>query len=233
MADLFTLVAVIDVETTGFPPDAAMVEVGRTNVRLYPDGWRIESGPVSAFVDPCRPIPPEVSAIHHIVAADCAGSMSQAEAVHWATVGADFVCAHNAEFDAQFVRPTRLPWLCTLKGARNVWPDLISHANQAVRYARGLCQSVEERNMVSHRAAADTWVTAHILIDILNNLPVERLAEISQAPSRLLRMPFGKHKGSKFSELPWDYISWIINKSDLGEDIKFSARAEQKRRADA
>jgi exodeoxyribonuclease X len=43
-------------------------------------------------------------------------------------------------------------------------------------------------------------------------------------------MPFGKHKGLRFSELPWDYLDWVTSKSEMGEDIKFSARCELQRR---
>lgn len=205
--------------------------MGRTNLRLFPDGWRIEAGPFQEFVNPGRPIPYTASAVHHIVDADVAGAMIQAEAIHWATVGADYVASHNWEFDRQFMPGCRAPAICTLKGAREVWPDLESHSNQALRYFLGVCQSREERFEAAHRAGFDTLVTAHILLELLNRLPVERLVEISRQPSRLARMPFGKHKGLRFSEIPWDYLDFIVNKSDnMGEDIKFSARCELQRR---
>lgn len=230
MTQPLACIAVLDTETTGLPPDAALVEVGRTNLRLFPEGWRIESGPFQKFVDPGRPIPYTASAKHHIVDTDVAGAMAPADAIHWATVGADYVAAHNWEFDRQFITGCRVPAICTLKGAREVWPDLDSHSNQALRYFLGICQSREERFEAAHRAGFDTLVTAHILLELLNHLPVERLVEISRQPSRLARMPFGKHKGLRFSELPWDYLDWATSKSEMGEDIKFSARCELQRR---
>lgn len=223
-----TSIAVIDTETTGFPPDATMCQVARTDLRLYPGGWEIEIGPREEFVDPGRPIPAAVSAIHHIVDADCVGAMSQDEAVRFATVGADIVAAHHWDFDRQFVR-TSLPFICTLKVARSVWPDLESHANQAIRYARGICMSAEERMQAAHRAGFDTWITAHILLDLLNAMPVEQMLDISSKPSRLLRFPGGnKHRGKLFSEIArYDpsYLRWVIDKSEFGEDVKFSSEA--------
>lgn len=224
-----SLIAVVDVETTGFPPDAAMVEIGRTNVRLFPEGWQVEGEPVSQFVKPGRPIPPAASAIHHIIDEDVVDGISAEEAIGFAMGGADFLCAHNVEFDSQFVRQSKLPWVCTLKGARHAWPDLESHANMAIRYARRLCLAREHR-VGAHRAGADTLVTAHILVDLLNEIDIDKLVDISRKPSMLLRMPFGKHRGTRFSELPWDYLDWIVRKSDLNDDVKATARAELGRR---
>ena len=226
MAEPLTCIAVIDTETTGFPPDASMCQVARTDIRLYPGGWQIEGEPREAFVDPGRPIPATASAIHHIVDADCAGAMSQDEAIRFATVGADIVAAHNWDFDRQFVR-TPVPPICTLKVARAVWPDLESHANQAIRYARGLCLSPEDRMRAAHRAGFDTWITAHILLDLLNAMPVEKMLDVSGRPSRLIRMPGGnKHRGKPFSEIARcdpSYLRWVADQSTFGEDVKFSA----------
>lgn len=228
MANPLTCIAVIDTETTGFPPDATMCQVARTDIRLYPDGWQIDSEPREAFVDPGRSIPAAVSAIHHIIEEDCVGAMGQEDAIHFATVGADIVAAHNWDFDRQFVR-TKLPFICTLKVARSVWPDLESHANQAIRYARRICMSADERLQAAHRAGFDTWITAHILLDLLNAMPVEKMLDISSKPSRLLRMPGGnKHRGKPFSEIARQdpsYLRWVIDKSEFGEDVKFSADA--------
>lgn len=230
MAEPLSLIAVVDVETTGFPPDAAMVEIARTNVRLFPEGWGVEGETASRFVNPGRPIPPAASAIHHIIDEDVVDGISAEEAIRFATAGADFLCAHNVEFDSQFVKQHRLPWICTLKGARHAWPEMDSHANMAIRYARHLCLDREQR-VGAHRAGADTMVTAHILVDLLRELSVEKLVDLSRKPSLLLRMPFGKHRGERFADLPWDYLQWVVTKSDLKDDIKASARAELARRA--
>ncbi|MER8387253.1 DUF3820 family protein [Mesorhizobium sp. M1380] len=82
-----------------------------------------------------------------------------------------------------------------------------------------------------HRAGPDSWTTAHILLDLLRVLPVETMVEISANPIRLLKMPFGKHVGISFSELPTDYIDWILHKSDMRNepdkaDVVHTARLE-------
>ena len=37
-------------------------------------------------------------------------------------------------------------------------------------------------------------------------------------------MTFGKHKGQRYDAAPRDYLEWIVNKSDMDEDTKFSAK---------
>ena len=34
---------------------------------------------------------------------------------------------------------------------------------------------------------------------------------------------FGKYRGMRWDELPLDYLEWIIDKSDLNDDIKYTA----------
>ena len=42
---------------------------------------------------------------------------------------------------------------------------------------------------------------------------------------------FGKHKGSKWAELPSDYLEWIIERSELDQETKDQARYWLSRRA--
>ncbi|TPL40642.1 hypothetical protein [Mesorhizobium sp. B2-4-6] len=66
MPEPFNLIRVCDVETTGLDDPAEMVEIGWTDVRLFPTGWQIESGPESAIVNPGMPISFPAMAVHHI-----------------------------------------------------------------------------------------------------------------------------------------------------------------------
>jgi exodeoxyribonuclease X len=235
-----TLIRVCDVETTSIEDPAEMVEMGWTDVRLFPDGWQIESGPHARLVNPGMPISFPAMAVHHLMDADVVGGADPDAARREVVQGADVLCAHNAEFDRRFVRGHKLPWICTLKVAKTVWPDMESHSNGALRYALGLCLDPENDALThpSHRAGPDTWVTAHILLEQLKLLPIEKMIEISENPLVLKFMPFGKHKGVKFWDLPSDYLDWLVNKSDMPnekgkEDIVYTARRELGRRAAA
>lgn len=39
----------------------------------------------------------------------------------------------------------------------------------------------------------------------------------------LARMPFGKHKGMKFDEIPTDYLEWLSG-TDLDEDMAYTVK---------
>lgn len=225
MANPLTLIRVIDVESTGIEDPAEMVEVGWTDIRLFPDGWAIESGPHSHVVNPGMPITFPAMAVHHFTPDDVASGMDPDEARALATNGADVLCAHNWAFDSRFIR-SRLPAICTMKCAKTVWPELQSYSNGSIRYELGLIYG-DQKAMPSHRAGPDTWVTAHILLKLLAERSLEDLLKISANPVHLLKMPGGnKHKGKPFDEIARvdpGYLRWIVNTSEFGEDIKFSA----------
>lgn len=46
---------------------------------------------------------------------------------------------------------------------------------------------------------------------------------ISNSPVLIFRMPFGKHKGSLFSEIPADYLEWLLG-TGLDGDMAYTVR---------
>src|SRR4051794_10878845 len=114
-----TLFRVIDTETTGFPPDASMVEFGYTDVTLSPDNPRPNiNGPFSVLLKPKHPISFGAMAIHHITEADVANAQAPEHVLAKMHNDVDYFVAHNAKFDVQFYNGQGKPWICTLKVAR-------------------------------------------------------------------------------------------------------------------
>lgn len=227
MTELFKFIRVADTETTGFPPDAEIVEIGWTDLRFYPDGWQIEDDQRSAFVNPGRPIPAAASDVHHITDDMVAGGMDPDEARHLIATGPDILCAHNIAFDRQFLRGHKLPWICTLQAARSIWPGLPNHKNETLREFLGIVVHGD-----AHRAGYDAAVSARILLEILNLRSIDDLIEVSKPEFVPLRMPFGKkYRGCKFSEIDSGYLDWILRTSDIQEGVKIAARRELDRRA--
>ena len=67
-------------------------------------------------------------------------------------------------------------------------------------------------------------------------MPLTSLVPMPPTTVPLLpKVTFGKHRGQAWSELPGDYLSWLVNKSDMDADTKFTARhwLDQRRRASA
>lgn len=224
-------IRVIDIETTGMePPAAAVCEIG------YCDLFQIEAGapwkvcrPTSILIDPGHPIPPEVSAIHHLVDEDVAGKCS----LEFVTPDVlshpdiDVLCAHNAKFERLFITDEMTggkPWICTYKCALRIWKDAPSHSNQALRYWRkpeGLDRAIAS---VAHRAGPDAYVTAFLLRDMLNGgALVDHLIKRSSQPALQVRCHLGKERGKLWSDVEPGFLKWVLDK-DFDEDVKFTAR---------
>ena len=230
------LLRVVDIETTGMTPPAEIIEFGRCDVTTEHGGWKIEK-PMARLYRPTNGIPPETMAIHHITEQEipegspvCSDELLQ-KAV-WGGTKPEVLVAHNCEFERKFISEgvtQGLPWICTMKAAMRVWPDAPSHSNQVLRYWRGL-RLDHALAMPPHRAAPDTWVTAHLLAEILKEVSVEELIDWTTQPKLYPRIPFGKHRGAAWSEVPLDYLQWVTGQKDMEYDVVWCARQEIARR---
>ncbi len=228
-----TIARVVDVETSGLPEDEqhGIVEIGWIDLD-------IEAGtigkPVSFLVNPGHPIPNHVRAIHHISDRDVAQALFPDQAVSRLLMGlgeGDVLAAHSAKFEQAFIDAGTIPWLCTWKISLRAWPELVSHSNQALRYELKIDEDPDfdvGMAMPPHRALPDAVVTAFILRKELTlGRPLARLLEISAEPGFLYWIGGQKHKGKTFKEVAQadpSYLTWIVDKSDMDEDTKFTAR---------
>lgn len=213
------LTRVLDFETTGMPPDAAVCEVGWSDVF---DGQEAE-GFEAYLCNPGRPMPPEARAVHHLSDDMVGAGMNPTSAFGMLMDGADVFCAHNAAFERAFFDGGDRPWICTLKVARRLWPECPSHSNQCLRYWLGL-ELEDALAMPPHRAGPDAYVTACILRQALTLATVEQMIEWTEQPSLLPRITFGKHRGQAWADVPLDYLEWLASKSEMDADAKFTAR---------
>lgn len=217
-----TVIRVLDFETTGLPPDAAICEAGWYD--LDPSGEPWLDGAASSLINPGRPMPPEASAVHHLIDEDVDHAPSKEDVFQRLMDGADIFAAHSAAFEKAFFGGGDKPWICTLKAARRVWPEAPSHSNQALRYWLRLPISRTAAEP-AHRALPDAYVTAWLLHELLRaGTSLDDMIQWTKEPSLLPRVTFGKHRGKAWSELPLDYLDWLVGKSDMDEDTKFTAR---------
>jgi exodeoxyribonuclease X len=228
-------IRVLDLETTGMPEDeggAAICEVGWQDVVVVGNRGMLEGGPCGTLCNPGRPLTPGARAANHLSDRDLAVAVSPEDALQEAWRGdPQFVCAHRADFEAAFCTPP-VPWICTWKVALRVWPDAESWSNQYLRYYLGL-ELPAAFAMPPHRAAPDAYVTAHILCKALetDRASIEDMVRWSTGPGLLPRVTFGKHKGSRWEDLPRDYLAWIVDKSDMDKDVKANAKYHLRKRA--
>src|SRR5271154_6281160 len=124
-------VKVIDFESTGLPPDAAVCEIGWCDVLVDDDGYIEDIGlPHRMLVNPGRKMPIEAMAIHHILDSDLVGAPPIADGFAHLMFGADIFCAHNAAFERAFFAGGNIPWICTYKCGLRAWPEAPIHTNQ-------------------------------------------------------------------------------------------------------
>lgn len=220
-----TRIRVVDLETTGFAPTDSIVEIGAVDL-IGNDIVLVGS----QLVRPPCPIPPHASAVHHITDEQVSGCPPIEEQLPFfldfdRSANVEVFCAHNWRFEAQWLgeKLDGRAAVCTLKAALRVWPDAPAHNNQALRYwlkPQGLDPLIAT---AAHRALPDAYVTALILRELLKHVCLEDMISWTKEPALLPRVNFGKHRGLPWTEVPTDYLNWILERSDQNEDVKFTA----------
>lgn len=218
---------VLDCETTGMDPEVdKVVELAGAVIDLKKS--RV-SETFSALVDPGMPIPPDAMGVHHILDRQVAGkpTLRETKDKFVAAMTPFIPVAHNAEFDSKFIDIGIDDWICTFRCAKHIWPDCPSFSNQTLRYYLKLFKEPEAKAMPPHRAKADVWVTAHVVLRMLQTHTVAELLHLTKQPILLRKVHFGKHVGVPWSEVPKDYLAWIIRQGDFDRDVLHTARHYQ------
>lgn len=223
-------IVVIDVETTGLDSEKdRVVEIAAITI-----GDHISAGS-SSFVNPGRPIPPEASAIHHIIDADVSGAPALDKALASVLLPStmekvDIVAAHNCRFDRDFLPSLRdKKWIDTYRCSMHVWPEAPAFGNQVLRYWLGIDLPRES----AHRALQDATVTAHILMRLLQERDVDDLLKLSTKAVALRKVGFGKHFGALWIDVPTDYLDWCARQNLEDPDVRFTVKTELARRREA
>lgn len=182
----------LDIETTGLSPAfCGIVEIAA--LKILPDG---SQRTFQMLVDPGRPIPRGVTAIHGIDDAMVRGQPRADDAVAALVsfVGPSPLVLHNAPFDMSFLNPVvrrqRLQWdslavFDTLKLSRQAFPGLNSYSLE------NLSRFFDFDAGGHHRALADCRYCAQLFARILrkirgHDLDFAEFAREYAPPTRLL-----------------------------------------------
>jgi len=226
----------IDFETTGIPGDGQdspeygaheVIEVGCCAVTTSATGQLQIHPPASIFCRPDRSIPPGASAVHHILDHHVANAPAAEDVLADIAASGEPLVAHNDRFERRFFNPSGALWIDTYRCALRVWPEAPGHGNQTLRYWLGLDRLEgfdPQHAMPAHRAGPDAYVTAHILAQLIAATgDAGQLFEWSSQPALLRRVRFGKHRGTPWSEVPQDYLEWVVRQHDMDEDVRHTA----------
>lgn len=217
----------LDTETTGTGPDDRLCQIA------------LKAGQgtiVNELFNPGKPIAIEAMAVHHITnemvkgKIPFRGSAAYQKLNELVSDKKNVIVANNANFDIGMLRnegisPPRV--ICTLKLARFLDKGgVIPQYNlQYLRYYLDL--KVEA---TAHDALGDILVLERLFERIYARFkkdgledPTEEMLRISNSPILIARMPFGKHKGLPFKEVPTDYLEWLL-RTELDEDMEHTVR---------
>ncbi len=217
----------LDTETTGAEPDDRLCQIA----------FKTGQGTiVNELFNPGKPIAIEAMAVHHItneMVKDKPAFKASAVYQKLSELVADdknVIVAHNAQFDMNMlhnegVHPSKV--ICTLKLARFLDKDGVipQYSLQYLRYYLKL--NVQAR---AHDALGDILVLEKLFKRIYARFekdgienPIEEMIRISSSPILIARMPFGKHKGMLFNQVPADYLEWLLG-TELDEDMAHTVR---------
>lgn len=226
-----TIVRVIDFECTGIEPSegAEVCEVGVCDVDV--EGRRIELP--KSWLCGVEKMPPEVRAVHHIALGECAG-LPPFDASQMLPPDIKFLAAHNSSYETKFFTPT-IPVICTYKAALRVWPEAPAHNNGAIRYwleDQGKIAPDHALTQPSHRAGPDAYVTAHILVALLDaGVTGKDMVGWTKEPALLPTCPIGEWRGKPWSAVDSGFLGWMLRKVDMDPDLKWNSEREIARRS--
>lgn len=169
-----------------------------------------------------EPISYAAMAVHHILESELV------DQPHYTSFSlpqdTTYIIGHNIDYDIRAlekcgVDTSKIKAICTLALARLVWPDAEAHNISALIYmiTKG---SAKARDMIkkAHRADMDIILTANILMHEIHHLKIQTIEELYTA-SEDARIPrtinFGKHRGTAITDLPADYMQWLLRQDDL------------------
>lgn len=210
---------VIDTETCGF--NGGVVEIASVDVV---DG--VITQPMSDLVCPDREISPQAMAIHRITEDMVADKPRIAVAVR-RYQNHPFYVAHNAAFDRAMLPEMNGQWICTVKLAREVFPNQPSYSLQNLRSSLQLA-TTPPAHLHPHRALYDCYVTAALLQLILKETgwSAEEMVALVDRPTLLRTLKFGKYRGQKIAEIAVQdpsYLRWMLKSIDnLSSDMRYS-----------
>ena len=217
----------LDTETTGTDEDDRLCQIA----------FKTETGLiVNELFNPGKQISIEAMCIHHITNEMVNDKPPFKHSNTWTKLTELFadtnniMVAHNAMFDAAMlqredVHPQKT--ICTLKMAR-----FLDKEGQIPQYNLQYLRYYLKLNIDAkpHDALGDILVLEALFnrihakaMERFGVYAINKMIEVTQNPVLLTRMPYGKHKGMKFEEIPIDYLQWLYD-TDLDEDMAYTVK---------
>jgi DNA polymerase III subunit epsilon len=213
-------VAIVDSETTGLDPaNSKLIEIAIVIVEICATTGRLLNiePPRSWLEDPHEPLSDEITRLTHLTDSDLAGQQFGDEEIYSTFDDVELLVAHNARFDYPFVTQRfpalDLPWACSLHdldwatfGLGTGGKSIGALLTESGYFITG-----------AHRAAADTWALAVLLIMLASDgrTRLTHLIEAAKRPTHQLwaiGAPFAVKDSLKAAGYRWNQTqrAWWI-----------------------
>jgi DNA polymerase III epsilon subunit-like protein len=224
----------LDTETSGTTDDRGVVEVAW--IMVDKEFNILEQ--VQSLIDPGQVIAPAASGVHGLTNKDVEDYPTleefftvQDESCYGKKLpGNTVVLGHRIGFDTHTIGPYidgEFVEACSLRWVRRLYPDADDHKLSTLIFSLNL-----PRSAGAHRAMADAMSALHLARHLCDRtgLSLTEYAIASQEVFPLATVPFGKHKGVKFSEVPKPYLIWMQEKLEMDQDLAASVSMELQKR---
>lgn len=222
---------VFDVESAGLKLEEGLVEQAWLEI----DDDMNVINEVRSLICPPGPIDPSASGVHGLIYDDVKDAPSIEQ--FWDSMGNCFankrvlMIAHNAQFDAKYLAPYvgQLHQLCTLKLSRIAFPSDCegqpagyvpppNHKQATMLFYLGLVRKG------THNALDDVFTCLQLLQKIGEKLDMtlEEMYELANTPVRVKKIGFGKHKGTKVTDLPSGYVTWLLKQDNVDPNLRWT-----------
>ena len=164
---------------------------------------------------PVNPIEIGAMLVHGIMDQDLSECRPSAEAE---IPEAEYIIAHNVDFDADVIGNVDSKRICTLALSRYCFPTFREHTLSAM-FLNLMGASRENLDKIrgAHSAETDVEILSDIVRIIVAGRKIKTMQEL-WVLSEVARIPtvmaFGKHKGESIDTIPRSYITWL-----LGQEI--------------
>lgn len=219
----------LDTETSGTADDRGVVEIAWV---MTDENFNIIEE-VQSLIDPQQMIAPAASGVHGLTNADVADCPTlkeffseDAEGCYGRKItGNTVVLGHRIGFDTHTIGPYidgEFVEACSLRWVRRLYPEADDHKLSTLIFSLNL-----PRSTGAHRAMADVLSAMHLAKHLCERtgLSLKDYAIASQDVFPLVTLPFGKHKGMKFSEVPRHYLLWMKDKLEMDRDLAASVES--------
>ena len=216
---------IFDTETTGLK-EPEVIEAAWLRVDPSPSQAKTADIVVQRY-RPAKPVEFAAMAVHHILDED----LTECQPSSSFCLPADVACiiGHNIDFDWGVVGKPDIRRIDTDAISRILWPEMTSYKLTALLYALTPADkrpAFRERMRNAHNAGADVWANWKLLLHIFNKRKDlqnwDKLWAFSEECRVPRVMPFGRHKGVPFSDIPDRDLRFILGYDDLDDYLRLA-----------